>query len=89
MAGISYNALKGSSYPENKKKFTSQELEDGLDLNWYQFKYRSMDPQIGRFMQIDPLSSKYSSNTLYACAENKVTMGIDLEGLELLPFNSA
>lgn len=89
MAGISSNALKGSSYPENKKKFTSQELEDGLDLNWYQFKYRSMDPQIGRFMQIDPLSSKYSSNTPYAYAENKVTMGIDLEGLELLPFNSA
>ncbi|NLR79971.1 DUF6443 domain-containing protein [Chitinophaga eiseniae] len=89
MAGISSNALKGTNYPENKKRFTSQELEDRLDLNWYQFKYRSMDPQIGRFIQIDPLSSKYASNTPFAYAENKVTMGIDLEGLELAPANSA
>jgi RHS repeat-associated protein len=89
MEGISSNALKGSNYPENKKKFASQDLDQELDLNWYQFKYRSMDPQIGRFVQIDPLSNKYPSNSTYAYAENKVTMGTDLEGLELLPFNSA
>jgi RHS repeat-associated protein len=83
MAGISSKALKGSSYPENKYKFVSQELDDELGLNTYQFKFRTMDPQIGRFLQIDPLASQYVYNTTYAYAENRVTIGIDLEGKEL------
>lgn len=88
MARISSKALKGMQYPENKKKFSSMELDNELDLNWYQFKYRSMDPQIGRFMQIDPLSVKYTGHSTYAYAENKVTIGVDQEGLELAPKNS-
>lgn len=64
-------------------------MDDDLGLNWYQYKYRSYDLQIGRFIQVDPLAPKYTQNSTYAFAENKVTMGIDLEGLELLPFNSA
>ncbi len=41
------------------------------------------DPAIGRFLQIDPLSPTYVYNSTYAFAENNVTSGIDLEGLEL------
>jgi RHS repeat-associated protein len=87
MAGISSKALK-SDYTENKKKFVGQQWEDDLGLNWYQFKYRNHDPQIGRFAEIDPLSDKYVYNSTYAYAENKVGMGFDLEGLELAEFNS-
>lgn len=86
MAGIS---SKAAGSLENKKKFVSQDLDDDLGLNWYQFKYRNHDPQIGRFVQIDPLADKFVYNSTYAYAENKPTLGIDLEGLELLPFNSA
>jgi|GEM_PF-6845192 len=86
MGGIS---SKAAGKLENKKKFQDQELDDDFGLNWYQYRYRSHDPQIGRFIQIDPLAPKYPHNSTYAFAENKVTMGIDLEGLELLPFNSA
>ena len=81
MAGISSKALNGIM--ENKKKFISQMLDDEFGLNWYQFRYRNHDPQIGRFWQIDPISSKYVYNSTYAYAENKVGMGFDLEGLEL------
>jgi len=86
MAGIS---SKAAGKLENHQKFTGQILDADLGLNWYQFRYRTHDPQIGRFIQIDPLAHKYSHNSTYAYAENKVTIGIDLEGLELLPFNSA
>jgi hypothetical protein len=44
-----------------------------------------MDPQIGRFLQVDPLATKFPYNSPYTYAEDKVTIGIDLEGLELLP----
>jgi RHS repeat-associated protein len=79
--GISSKAV-AFGQPENKKKFTGQELDDDLELNWYQFVFRSMDPQIGRFLQVDPLSDKYPYNSTYAYAENRVINSIDVEGLE-------
>jgi RHS repeat-associated protein len=85
MAGISSKALNGA--PENKKKFIGQQFDDELGLNWYQFRFRNHDPQIGRFIEIDPLADKYVYNSTYAYAENKVGMGFDLEGLELQEFN--
>lgn len=87
MAGISSKAA--GKYENKKNKFQDQELDVDLDLNWYHYRYRSYDQQIGRFIQLDPLAPKYTHNSTYAFAENKVTIGIDLEGLELLPFNSA
>ena len=44
-----------------------------------------MDPQIGRFLQIDPLAERYVYNSTYAYAENDVINSIDLEGLERGP----
>ncbi|WP_198674130.1 RHS repeat-associated core domain-containing protein, partial [Chitinophaga alhagiae] len=79
MAGIS---TKAPGKLENKYKFTGQLLDDDLGWNTYQMKWRTMDPQIGRFLQVDPLASSYVHNSTYAYAENKVTTGIDLEGLE-------
>lgn len=80
MAGIS---AKAPGKLENKKeKFQGQPLDDELGLNWYGFKWRNHDPQIGRFIQIDPLSEKYVYNSTYAFSENKVTAHVELEGLE-------
>lgn len=81
MNGISSKALEFGE-PLNKKKFVSQEFDDELSLNLYQFKFRNYDPQIGRFVEIDPLADSYQEITPYAYAENKVVSGIDLEGLE-------
>ena len=77
---------------ENRFKFTGQELDhhefsDGAGLDWYEFRFRRMDPQIGRFIQADPLANKYPYNSLYAYAENRVIDGIDLEGTEYLRFS--
>lgn len=80
MAGISSRALNNA--PENKYKFTGPLFDDDLGWNTYQMKFRTMDTQIGRFLQFDPLAPKYVHNSTYAYAENDVIRAIDLEGLE-------
>jgi RHS repeat-associated protein len=79
MAGIS---SKAAGKLENHKKFVGQEFNEDFDIDLYEFKWRHHDPQIGRFIQIDPLANDYVYNSTYAYAENRPIDGIDLEGLE-------
>lgn len=71
----------GSSF--HKYDYQNQERQDELGLNWLQFKYRMHDPEIGRFISIDPLAEDYVHNSTYAFAENKVIKYNELEGLEI------
>ncbi|MBG6133794.1 hypothetical protein IWQ47_005283 [Aquimarina sp. EL_43] len=45
------------------------------------------DRSIGRFWQIDPLSEDYTYNATYAFQENKMGLGVELEGLEVGSWN--
>ena len=88
MAGIS--SQQGNPTLANKDKtFQGQKFDDDLGLNWVEFKYRNHDPQIGRFIEIDPLSDKYVYNSTYAFSENKVTSHVELEGLEAESISEA
>lgn len=80
MSGISSKAANIT--PNKEKTFQGQRFDDDLGLNWVQFKWRNHDPQIGRFIEIDPLSEKYVYNSTYAFSENRVIDGRELEGLE-------
>ncbi|MEO6718922.1 MAG: DUF6443 domain-containing protein [Ferruginibacter sp.] len=85
MSGIS---SKAAGELQNKDKtFQGQKFDDDLGLNWVEFKYRNHDPQIGRFIEIDPLANEYVYNSTYAFSENKVTGHVELEGLECVGFN--
>ena len=82
MQGISSKALAFGE-PKNKEKtFQGQRFDYEIGLNWVQFKWRNHDPQIGRFIEIDPLSDDYEYNSTYAFSENKVISHVELEGLE-------
>jgi RHS repeat-associated protein len=72
---------------KNNYKFQGQELNDALDVNYSEFKYRQHDPQIGRFTQIDPLSDDYRYQSPYNFSENRVTDGRELEGLEYVSIH--
>jgi RHS repeat-associated protein len=59
----------------NKHKYNSIEQNNDFDLNTYEAFYRSLDPQIGRFLQIDPKSIDEISP--YASMQNNPVLLID------------
>ncbi|MCX2682141.1 hypothetical protein OOZ15_19500 [Galbibacter sp. EGI 63066] len=71
----------------NLKTYQGQEFTEDLGLNTHEWKYRVSDPAIGRFWQVDPLAEDYVYNSTYAFQENKMGMGVELEGLEMVPIN--
>ena len=62
IAGISSHKLTDQTGKEGHTKnefgYNDKELEDDGDLNWYDYGFRNYDPQIGRFVQIDPLTDE-------------------------------
>jgi RHS repeat-associated protein len=86
MAGIS---SKAANITENRLKFNgyeqqSKEFSDGSGLEWYDYKNRFYDNQLGRFFCVDRLADKFPYYTPYQFAGNEPTVAIDLDGLEPL-----
>lgn len=74
----SYDGTLKNPYQYNGKEM----LDDDADLNWYDYGFRNYDPQIGRFMQLDPLTDDYPFLTPYQYASNDPITNIDIDGLE-------
>ncbi len=75
MVGISSNA---AGRLENKKKYNGYEQNKTFDLNWYETFYRTHDPQLGRFWQVDPKPTDFES--LYAAMGNNPISRMDILG---------
>lgn len=58
MEGIS---SKAAGKLENKKKYQQYEWNTDFDADIYESYYRTYDPQIGRFLQIDPSPKDFES----------------------------
>jgi len=86
MAGISDKALK-SQYIENKYRsnggveLQSKEFSDGTGLEAYDANFRMYDAQIGRFLQIDPLSDLSEDWSGYAFVQDNPISFSDPMGL--------
>jgi RHS repeat-associated protein len=69
MKGLDYTAP--SPNVENKFTFNGQtEKETKLNLNWHETAFRSYDPQLGRFHQIDPLADLFTGINPYQFGYN-------------------
>ncbi len=70
---------------ENKRsKFNGYEYNTDFDINLYETFYRSHDPQIGRFWQLDPKPNDMES--LYAAMGNNPILMVDPLG-DTIRFN--
>jgi RHS repeat-associated protein len=75
MAGINSKAAGGL---ENKIKYDGYELNTDFDINLYESFYRSHDPQLGRFWQLDPNPNDFES--LYSAMGNNPILYNDILG---------
>jgi RHS repeat-associated protein len=72
MHGISSKAAGGV---DNKKKYNGIEFENDLEINTYDAFFRELDPQTGRWWQIDPVTDGYESISPYASMyDNPITI---------------
>jgi RHS repeat-associated protein len=66
---------------KNDYLYNDKELFEEADLDWYDFGFRNYDPQIGRFVQIDPLTDDYPILSTYLFANADPINEIDVDGL--------
>ncbi|RNC85965.1 MAG: PKD domain-containing protein [Balneola sp.] len=70
-----------TSNPEDDTKYTGYEVDDEAGLEMYHANARGYDPVIGRFAQIDPLSSRREWVTPYNYVQNNPMLRVDPDGL--------
>ncbi len=84
MAGISDKAVK-FNYAENFKRYNGIEYDSAFGLDDYEAFYRNLDPQIGRWWQIDPKCEMSINPDVEAMTEDQDYV----EGLESIsPYAS-
>ena len=90
MAGISSKALKAkytqNNFKYNDKELQNQEFSDGTGLEDYDYGARMYDPQIGRWMVIDEMSSNFSFESPYSYAGNNPISNVDVGGKFKFPI---
>lgn len=76
--GMEMDGFASSS--SNDYKYNGKELNDDFGLNWYDYGARFYDPSIGRFTGVDPLASRFPSESSFSYAGNNPISNMDIGG---------
>ena len=66
---------------ENPYKYNNKELEEDLQLGWYDYGARRYDPAIARWTTLDPLADLYESWSPYSYTLNNPIRYVDPDGM--------
>ncbi|MFY0599856.1 MAG: RHS repeat-associated core domain-containing protein [Cyclobacteriaceae bacterium] len=71
----------------NRYGFNGKERDKSMGTSLvYDYGFRIYNPQIGKFLSVDPLTSDYASWSPYPFAMNRPIDGVDLDGLEFISW---
>src|SRR5690606_7353055 len=79
--GMTFNGYRRENSVANKFLYNGKELQDDLDLEWYDYGARFYDPACACFHRVDPIADNYAFQTPYAYAANNPIKYIDFLGL--------
>jgi RHS repeat-associated protein len=81
--GMNISALSSSAplSKPNNFKYNGFEEQTDFDLGWYDYQARFYDPQLGRFMQVDPAADLMRRHSTYNYAFDNPIKFIDPDGM--------
>lgn len=78
---------RGTITNSNEWLFGGTELDNEIALSWYYKKFRNFDPQVARWVQVDPKAYEAKSWSPYSAFGGNPIRNIDPDGLKFLNFD--